>query len=178
MFFVHRVTDTIAIPPPSLSLPTRLAVEQAIDAKYPGRVWMDIGLVIARYQTPRKQQQQQTNDRTHTKENDQKGKENDDEDDDIIVGPGVCVAGDAVAHVVTTFSLVTASRKTGLLNEESCCSGLRKMQTIISLSGHDSEQIQSFQGGARPQGPGWVGSDLHSIQGEDIYVDSVISDLL
>ena len=129
MFFVHRVTDTIGIPPESLSLPTRQAVEQAIDDKYPGRVWMDIGLVVARYNSTKnnnnKQEQSTQANETHNvgkhDENKDTNKDNDtsttstsnnnnnNENDDVVdiqVRPGVCVAGDAVAHVTTTFSLI------------------------------------------------------------------------
>jgi DNA-directed RNA polymerase III subunit RPC8 len=77
MFFRHTVTDTIALPPASLALPTHEALEQELDAKYPGRVWMDVGLVVGR--TP---------------------------DDLKQVSDGVCVAGQAATHHTCTFRLL------------------------------------------------------------------------
>ena len=131
MFFVHRVIDTLAIAPHSLCLSTRKAVEQEIDAKYPGKVWMDIGLVVARYTSRNKVQQQQHSNKNgdqksnHTKKNNTADNNNnnntdndknvndvdddnndEEEDNEILVGPGVCVAGQAEAHVSTTFSLI------------------------------------------------------------------------
>ena len=77
MFKVTTVHDTIRIPPPLLGLPTKQALELEIDAKYPNRVLLDVGLVICRY--------------TRT---------------EVKVQPGACVAGDAGAHVACSFQLL------------------------------------------------------------------------
>ena len=49
MFDVVSIVDTIRIPPHHLRLPTLVALQNEIDSKYPNRVIMDVGLVIARY---------------------------------------------------------------------------------------------------------------------------------
>jgi DNA-directed RNA polymerase III subunit RPC8 len=107
MFFVHRVTDTLAIPPTALAMDTKVAVEQAIDDLYPGRIWLDLGLVVSRYHPLKNftswdesgSDNEETNGRTRKKQRTAA-------DDEIVVGPGVCVAGQAHVHVTATFSLV------------------------------------------------------------------------
>jgi len=46
---VHKVHDTVLIPACNLSHPTVLSIHNEIDQRYPNRVLMDVGLVIARY---------------------------------------------------------------------------------------------------------------------------------
>eukprot|EP00977_Amphora_coffeiformis_P022202 scaffold10589_cov147-Amphora_coffeaeformis.AAC.2 len=99
MFFVHRVTDTIAVPASSLALPAVQAVAAEIDERYPGRVWMDIGLIIARHQPL-----------ANTSSTASRRKMGEDKDDPevpaITMGPGVCVAGQAASHYSATFGLI------------------------------------------------------------------------
>ena len=105
MFFVHRVTDTLAIPPTALSMDTKVAVEQAIDDLYPGKIWLDLGLVVSRYHslqdfkdweeedaaTEQGNEKARKKQRTTTKSTDKDGELNNDSDA-IVVGPGACVA--------------------------------------------------------------------------------------
>lgn len=91
MFFVHRVTDTVAVPPTELGSPAIRAVEAEIDARYPGRVWMDIGLIVARH---------------HAASAAVRTRDDDDGASTRIRGPGVCVAGEAASHYAVTFGLV------------------------------------------------------------------------
>ena len=121
MFFVHRVTDTLAIPAEALAMPTELAVQREIDDRYPGRVWLDIGLVICRY-TPGAMLSDSASTLSSSEEDEDAVAMGEDigprkkrtktnhrdaaSNNDIIVGPGACVAGTAASHVRTTFSLV------------------------------------------------------------------------
>jgi len=76
MFVIMTLVDVIRIPPESLSTPTKQAVHNEIDQKYPNRVVPDAGLVVCRY------------------------------GDCLSVGPGVCVAGDGGSHHECAFRLV------------------------------------------------------------------------
>lgn len=49
MFILTTVVDRIRIPGHMLSLPTKQAVHNEIDTKYPNRILMNFGLVICRY---------------------------------------------------------------------------------------------------------------------------------
>ena len=49
MFVVVSIVDTIRIQPSQLRLPTLVALQNEIDSKYPNKVLMDVGLVVARY---------------------------------------------------------------------------------------------------------------------------------
>ena len=49
MFILHSLVDTIRIPPYHLHRKTLSAIHHEIDEKYPSRVLMDVGLVIARH---------------------------------------------------------------------------------------------------------------------------------
>ena len=87
MFFVHKVHDTILIPAANLSLPTEQAIYNEIDQRYPNRVLMDVGLVIARY-------------------NNNMSKDNGDTTPSLTVSHGVCVPGQAGAHHHCSFRLI------------------------------------------------------------------------
>jgi len=76
MFIIKEVHDIIRIPPSLLDVPTVQAIHSEIDQKYPNRVLMDVGLVIARY------------------------------GDFLSVGHGVCVAGDGGTHHECRFRLI------------------------------------------------------------------------
>ena len=52
MFIVTTVIDRIRVPAHLLPMPTLDALASQIDAKYPGRVILDVGLVICRYTPP------------------------------------------------------------------------------------------------------------------------------
>eukprot|EP00522_Entomoneis_paludosa_P013225 CAMPEP_0172455434 /NCGR_PEP_ID=MMETSP1065-20121228/12062_1 /TAXON_ID=265537 /ORGANISM="Amphiprora paludosa, Strain CCMP125" /LENGTH=321 /DNA_ID=CAMNT_0013207895 /DNA_START=389 /DNA_END=1354 /DNA_ORIENTATION=- len=77
MFIVHTVRDTILIQSHALSQSTAQAIHHEIDLRYPNRVLMDVGLVIARYGDSLEQ-----------------------------VSHGVCVAGQAGAHHHCSFRLI------------------------------------------------------------------------
>lgn len=49
MFILTTIVDTIRIPPHLLAEATLTAVHQEMDAKFPNRVIMDVGLVVSRY---------------------------------------------------------------------------------------------------------------------------------
>jgi DNA-directed RNA polymerase III subunit RPC8 len=76
MFIVKTVHDLIRIPPALLAIPTVQAIHSEIDQKYPNRILMDVGLVVARY------------------------------GDCLHVEHGVCVAGDGGAHHECAFRLI------------------------------------------------------------------------
>ncbi|KAL7566420.1 hypothetical protein ACA910_000902 [Epithemia clementina (nom. ined.)] len=77
MFIVHTVHDTILIQPSNLGQSTVQAIFYEIDQRYPNRILMDVGLVIARY--------------GDTLEH---------------VSHGVCVAGQGGAHHFCSFQLI------------------------------------------------------------------------
>lgn len=76
MFVLTTVADTIRIPPQMFVHTTLTGVHSEIEAKYPNRVIMDVGLVICRY------------------------------GDALEVGDGVLVAGDGAAHHEVVFRLI------------------------------------------------------------------------
>jgi len=68
MFILTTVVDTIRIAAHNLAVPTKTAVQDEMDRRYPNRVLMDVGLVISRY------------------------------GDCLRIGDGSCVEGDGGAH--------------------------------------------------------------------------------
>ena len=77
MFIVHTVHETILIQPSNLALSTAQAIHNEIDERYPNRILMDVGLVIARYGDTLQH-----------------------------VSHGVCVAGQGGAHHFCSFRLI------------------------------------------------------------------------
>lgn len=49
MFVLTTIADTLRVPGHMLAVPTLVALHKEIDLKFPGRVLMDVGLVISRY---------------------------------------------------------------------------------------------------------------------------------
>ena len=77
MFIVHTVHETILIQPSNLAQPTVHAIHNEIDKRFPNRILMDVGLVIARHG-----------------------------DTLEYVSHGVCVAGQGGAHHFCSFKLI------------------------------------------------------------------------
>lgn len=52
MFVIATIADTIRVPPPLLSQPTLTSVQTEIEKRYPNKIIVDVGLVIAPYGPP------------------------------------------------------------------------------------------------------------------------------
>ena len=52
MFVIATISDTIRVPPPLLSQPTLTSVQTEIEKRYPNKIIVDVGLVIAPFGPP------------------------------------------------------------------------------------------------------------------------------
>lgn len=116
MFLLHTVKDTVRIAADSLAVNTVVAVQNEIDAKYPNRVLMDVGLVIGRYDCSVNPEASNTANENKSKSSirannssskRQRASRIPNGDGGLIrIGHGVCVTGDSGSHHDCTFQLI------------------------------------------------------------------------